>query len=262
MLSTNRPQWFTSEVIEDLDDKANPNSHKRGETRRPAPAIGIAEMALAIHAEGTVEETVERILAFALSAVQCRYAGLIMFGRDKTIQTIATTDPVVTGLDDLQMELGEGPDIDLATDRLGVLVTDTATETRWPQWSRRAAEIGIHSMLGVRLYTPTQTVGNLNLYDPAVEHFDVDDEAVAQVMARHAAAALVHANTTANLWVAIDARKRIGQAQGILMERYALTEDEAFQVLLRYSQNNNMKLRAVAEGLVTTRELPGEDTSA
>lgn len=215
-------------------------------------------MAVAVHADGTVEETVDRILAFALSAVQCSYAGVSLRRRGRTIETLATTDPVVTGLDELQSRLREGPDIDLVSDRLGVLVADTATETRWPEWSRHAAEAGVHSMLGTRLYTAKRIVGTLNLYDSEPDHFDLDDQAVAHVMARHAAAALSKARTTANLWHAIDARKRIGQAQGILMERYDLAEDQAFHVLLRYSQNKNLKLRDVAEELIATRSLPGD----
>ena len=213
-------------------------------------------MALAVHAEGSVEETVEAILTAALSAVQCSYAGVSLQRRGKKIESVAATDPVVAGLDELQTRLGEGPDIALVSDRIGVIVSDTATDTRWPEWSRRAAESGIRSMLGTRLYTPERTVGTLNLYDPAPDHFDVDDQAVAHVMARHAAAALVRARTTQNLWHAIDARKRIGQAQGILMERFDLTADQAFAVLLRYSQDNNVKLRVVADQLVETRQLP------
>ncbi len=216
-----------------------------------------AEMVLEVHTEGSVDETVERILTFALSALQCQYAGVSM-RRGKSIESVATTDPLVVGLEEIQNRLGEGPDLDLVSDRLGVLVTDTKTETRWPDWSKQAAELGVRSMLGARLYTPTRVVGTLNLYDTRPDHFDLDDQAVAQVMARHAAAALSRAHKTENLWHAIDARKRIGQAQGILMERYGLTEDQAFQVLMRYSQSNNVKLREVAEELITTRSLPGD----
>ena len=70
--------------------------------------------------------------------------------------------------------------------------------------------------------------------------------------------ALASARKLDNLWQAVDARKRIGQAQGILMERFGLTDDQAFAVLLRYSQDNNIKLRAVADLLVETRSLPGQ----
>ena len=111
-------------------------------------------------------------------------------------------------------------------------------------------------MLSVRMYTDDETMGTLNAYSLKPDAFDVDDQAVAHILARHAAVALGNARKIENLWLAVDARKRIGQAQGILMERFDLTADQAFAVLLRYSQDNNVKLRVVADRLVETRELP------
>jgi GAF domain-containing protein len=160
------------------------------------------------------------------------------------------------------MECGEGPDIDVLVDRYSVLVSDTRTDTRWPTWAARVASYGIHSLISVRLYTSASTIGTLNLYDPEPDKFDVDDQAVAHLLARHAAVALAAARTTENLWQAVDARKLVGQAQGILMERYQLSADQSFAVLMRYSQDNNLKLRTVAENLVNNRELPGERPTA
>ena len=55
-----------------------------------------------------------------------------------------------------------------------------------------------------------------------------------------------------NLWKAIDARNLIGQAQGILMERFGVDAEQAFGVLRRYSQDNNLRLAVVAERLIAT----------
>jgi GAF domain-containing protein len=215
-----------------------------------------ARMALELHDEGSVDETVERVLEYALKAVHADYAGIVFVHRGKQAETTAATDPLVGELSRLQVELGEGPDIDVLADRYSVIVSDTRTETRWPAWAKQVAEHGVRSMLSVRLYTSSTTVGTLALYDGSPDRFDVSDQEIAHVLGRHAAVALAHARQTANLWQAIDARKRVGQAQGILMERYDLNEDQAFAVLMRYSQNNNIKLREVAERLVATRELP------
>ena len=220
-------------------------------------AEGIAHLAESLHGQPGVDATLERLLQAATSALSCAEAGVIFTGRRQQIETVAATSDLVAKLDLIQLELGEGPDIDvLEEDRSLVVVADTAHDERWPAWGAQVAEAGIRSMLGVRLWTDGRAIGSLNFYDPAPDHFDRTDCEVAPIMARHAAIALDHARDSENLWKAIDARKVIGQAQGILMERFDMDADGAFSVLSRYSQDHNIKLHAVAMRLVQTRDLP------
>jgi len=58
--------------------------------------------------------------------------------------------------------------------------------------------------------------------------------------------------------VALDSRAVIDQAKGILMERFKVTADQAFQALARVSMESNTKVREVAERLVRTGELRAE----
>ena len=99
-------------------------------------------------------------------------------------------------------------------------------------------------------------LGSINVYWTDRREFVDDELAFVNIFARHAALALEGSLDKAGLNVALDSRKRIGQAQGILMERFGLDEAAAFEVLRRYSQDHNIKLRDVAENLVTTRKLP------
>lgn len=55
---------------------------------------------------------------------------------------------------------------------------------------------------------------------------------------------------------ALNTRTIVGQAQGVLMERFGVEADRAFAILRRYSQHKNIKLTKVARDLVETRELP------
>ena len=224
--------------------------------RHDSLAEELAELALSLHDEATVTETVDRVLAYALNAVGCQYAGVVFVHGRNRIETESVTHPIVEKLEQTQLEVGEGPDLDVLADRYGVLVSDTLTEQRWPRWAAQVSSLGIRSMLSVRLYTSATTIGTLNLYHSEPDRFDIDDQAVAHLLARHAAVALASARATENLWQAVDARTLVGQAQGLLMERYSLTSDQAFAVLMRYSQDHNLKLRDVAGELVTSRQLP------
>jgi GAF domain-containing protein len=222
-----------------------------------ANAEKFAEMALVLHDEPTVDETVERLLEYSLSAVACSYAGVTFVHGPRQAETIIETHPIVTTLDRIRRESGEDPDLGMA-EQQSLIVADTLADKRWPSWASRVAEAGVRSVLSVRLATASSTIGTLNLYDPRPRQFDLDDQAVAHVLARHAAIALATALHKEDLWQVIDARKLIGQAQGILMERHSLTADQAFSVLLQYSQDKDIKLRAVADRLVSTRTLSSE----
>lgn len=219
-------------------------------------AAELAQLALDLHDE-TYDVTVERTLDFTRQALDCAYAGIIVLRDGSGLETVAATHPGVAGLDRIQLEHREGPDLEVMADRSAVLIHDTRLDERWPRWAAAVAETGIRSMLGVRLCTQSKVVGSLNAYDPRPHHFGEADVDVAAMLARHAAVAMESARGAEHLWKAIDARNLIGQAQGILMERFDLDGEQAFAVLRRYSQDNNTRLHDVAARLIETRVLPG-----
>jgi GAF domain-containing protein len=219
-------------------------------------AAVFADLAMRLHEEPTMQQTLDRVVEFALSAVGCRYAGVMLLHGRQRVESAAVTDPVAAKADQLQLAAGEGPCLAAITDERTYRVDDASTDQRWPRWCPLVAELGLRSVLSVRLFTSDTTVGALNLFDPEPLRFDADDVAVAHVLARHAAIALASSREVENLELAVDARSLVGQAQGILMERFDLDADRAFAVLRRYSQDHNIKLRAVAQRLVDTRKLP------
>ena len=222
----------------------------------PPDAEEFAELALDLHEVESFDETVDRVLEFAVKALHCAYAGVILVHAQDQVETVAATHPLVAELDKIQLETGEGPDLELMADRHGVRIADVRLDRRWPMWADQVAATGVRSMLGTRLYTTRSTIGSLNFYDPEPDRFTEEDVDVAHMLARHAAVAMENARGTEHLWKAIDARNLIGQAQGILMERFTIDADQAFAVLRRYSQDNNLRLHVVAEKLIATRGLP------
>lgn len=59
----------------------------------------------------------------------------------------------------------------------------------------------------------------------------------------------------ADLCQALETRKLVERAKGILMRRLHLTEEEAFRRLQKRSQDENRKLRDVAEAVITADEM-------
>jgi GAF domain-containing protein len=168
----------------------------------------------------------------------------------------------VSWADVLQSELDEGPCRDGSWERQTLIVGDLAADGRWRRWAAKVTALGIASMLAAELTgSQARRIGSINVYWTQRRTFSADDIAFVNIFARHAALALAQSWNEAGLNAALDARKLIGQAQGILMEHYGLDETRAFEVLRRYSQDHNVKLRHVASHVIAARQLPSPATS-
>ncbi|GAA4876840.1 GAF and ANTAR domain-containing protein [Actinomycetospora straminea] len=200
----------------------------------------------------TVEDTLAMILAAAVDTSPATdLAGVLLLeGRGKIVSP-ATTDEVVNELDQVQADTGEGPCVESIYDEEIVLVQDFAEETdRWPNFVRRALDLGVHSSLSFQLYSENKRAASLNLFSRRTHAFDEDDRILGALFANQAGLALRGAQRAAQLDRAVSSRDVIGTAKGILMERFGLRDDEAFQRLVRSSQDTNIKLVDVARWLV------------
>jgi AmiR/NasT family two-component response regulator len=114
------------------------------------------------------------------------------------------------------------------------------------------------STLSHPLTVDGQTNGALNAYSRRANGFGAADLRTGQLIA--AQAAVVLANATAywtarsraeQLEQALVSRAVIEQAKGIIISTMRCSADEAFQVLVKQSQQQNRKLREVADEVVT-----------
>ena len=221
---------------------------------RPPHEI-LGELAhLATH-EADKETTAEEIVALARDSLDCDYAGLTLI-RGQELQTVAPTDPVVAKADTLQYQLQEGPCYDAARAPETVRSHDLASDDRWPRWGAEATALGLRSLLAARLGAEDLALGALNVYATRPRTFSAQDLSFAHVFAFHAAVALAQAEQVKTLRASLDGRTLIGQAEGILMERYAINASQAFGVLRRYCLDHHVQLQAIAESILERRELP------
>jgi GAF domain-containing protein len=192
-------------------------------------------------------------------------ASVLLLVRDQP-RTVVSTGEVALALDERQYERGHGPCLHAA--RTGELteIADTRTDRRWPDYVPRAVEAGILSSLSVPLAIDEdeQVSGALNIYARQPDAFDDDSRSVATHFGPYAAVATgnLYAYQSArdmaeNLQTALESRAVIDQAKGVLIERYKLTPDQAFQLLAQASMNANRKVRDIADELVRTGELAG-----
>jgi GAF domain-containing protein len=179
-------------------------------------------------------------------------SGFLLFTKGEKYETQAATTDLMFELDRLQVKYGEGPCIEAAVDELIVRTDDFQCEQRWPHYSAEVLKLGLRSALSFKLYTTNRNAGALNIFAFEPNAFDAEDEAVGSVLAAHAAAAILASRQGDQLQSALSNRDLIGQAKGVIMERYKVDAIRAFEMLRELSQSSNEKLVDVAGRVIGT----------
>lgn len=209
----------------------------------------------------SVEKTLEAVAVNAPGSVPGADSACVsVITREGALETPAFSDPRVLEVHRLLTsgEPADGPVYKAAADGSLVRIDDTALEGRWPEFSRRAEKRGVRSVVACGLHASSGLRAALVLHAAKPGAFDAQAVDTADVFAAHASAAISTSQTVESLREAVRTRQVIGEATGILMERHRIEAAAAFDMLVRTSQNLNVKLRAVAEHLVRTGQDPRE----
>lgn len=216
----------------------------------------LSELARTLEAEDDTDAMLDDVVVAAVAQIPGADEGSIstvVHRRDMISHSPSGELP--KRLDALQAEVGEGPCLDAAFTEALVRVPDMARESRWPRFASLAAEAGGASMLSFQLWVEGDSLGALNLYARTPHAFDEESEQVGLLFVAHAAVALAGAQKQDQFAASMATRDLIGQAKGILMERYQIDAQRAFALLVRVSQDGNRKLRDVATELAGTGQL-------
>lgn len=201
-----------------------------------------------------MDRTLANITAAAVEVLpHVQMASITVWHDDGHLETLAPTDDVLLTVDHAQYQLQEGPCYEAATDSIHVISPHLAADPRFPRYAEVATAHGIRAQAGLRLFDGRTSRGALNLYSRSAGSFE-DLDALRELFAHQSAMALEYARHVDNLQQALETRQMIGQAVGMVMERYQLGEARAFAVLTRLSQEANVKLREIAQGIVGERD--------
>lgn len=215
-------------------------------------ARSLAHAASQMQRAGSVEEVLELIVRSAAETLPSfEHVGVSTVDRHGEVRTRASTSALVLELDDLQYRLPEGPCVDSLQGDEVVVAPDIQRDERWPHYVPEAVARGLRAQLAMRLHLADRgTVGGLNLYSTTTRAISEGDVSTAAFFATHASLALGRATESETLTSAIATRQLIGQAIGILMERYKIDEQAAHAFLWRASSHGNVKVRDIAANLV------------
>ncbi len=210
----------------------------------------------------SADQALRSIVEMALDSGVCDAAGLMAMNVTEDAHSACASSRTVGRLDALQLTLHQGPAVDSlrSRGRLAVVSGDLAVDGRWKRWRPAAIAAGFASVIALRLFTD-RTLGALNLYSVRRQMDNDDALAEADAVAAQASVVLAYTSSEQRLWQAIEQQNMVGQAQGILMQRYGVTAAGAGAVLRRYAEYQDVNVADLARRITNTRRgtrIPGE----
>lgn len=215
----------------------------------------MADMARDLAAQSSVDEN-ELLASVTASAVEqipgAQSCAITLVAR-KEITTVAPTDSMALLIDEIQTATGEGPCLQAYSEWTQhiVRVADYDNEERWPAYVSAARDqTAIRSTVSFQLYRSDSTMGALNVHSTVPRAFGPEAEEIGLAVATHAALALFSARREVQFASALASRDTIGQAKGMIMERFSIDALQAWELLRRLSQDANVAVFDLARQLI------------
>lgn len=204
------------------------------------------------HLPESTASAFDDLIASAVTHIPAaQYAGITVVSMNGDVATPAAAGEYPRVLDGLQQKHGEGPCFDAATDHDSYFLADLHTETRWPRFCSDARALTpVRSIASYQLFAAHDSVGALNLYAETPDAFGQHDRDLGYIFAAHAAIVWAAVSRGEHFRSALASRDTIGQAKGMIMERYNLGPIQAFELLRRLSQDTNTRIADIAQRLV------------
>ena len=214
-------------------------------------AQALAHAATSMAVRGNPDDTLNAIVYAAREAVPgFNEVSATVVAADGALTTMSATNSLAQDLDSLQYALGEGPCVSALRNQELILVQRLEQEQRWPRYTPRAVEAGIRSQMAVHLAADEEVLGSLNFYSTVRDTIAPEAYHRASLFATHAALALGYARRLEAVHASAETHRLIGQAIGMLVERFEIGDDRAFYYLVRVASAGGLELRQVAREVV------------
>lgn len=217
----------------------------------------ISEVARLLENDDEGDAALPRLADLGVELVPGATAAAVAITAGAQTHTLAVSDARIRELHRFQFESGEGPVVETLRYNEARHVPDTSVEQRWRTFCCAAAEAGLRSLVSLPLHTAQRPAGAVTLYADRPGTFSGTAHDIALLFAAQGGTAVHNAGIygacrkmTDNLQAALEGRAIIEQAKGVLHAELAVSPDEAFELLRRFSQNTNQRVRVIADQLV------------
>lgn len=229
------------------------------EARVAAIAEAMVELADSLRPQHDVIDTMTRLVEAATAMTPAVDVGILLADSAGRLRIVASSSERASHVEEAQLGADEGPCLDAFHSGVTVEVADLAEHRQqWPEFVQQAEQCGFRAQLAVPLSLRGQHLGGMGVFFDRTDALDDRTAALLQAMAQIATIAIIqqrsveeHVDLARQLQRALDARVLIEQAKGLVASSRGISIDAAYQLLRGQARSQQMRLRDVAEELVS-----------
>ncbi len=235
------------------------NARLYDEMKKKAMQIDtLSRMSSTVTSDRYIEEILNLIVSMTAGMMNSMICSIMLLDKKQgELKIVATQSLSEEYRRKANVKVGESISGKTVIEKKPITVLDVTTDPLY-RFSTLAKKERIVSLLSVPMMIKNQVVGVLNSYTSEKHDFTKEEINLMQVVANQAAVAME--NTTLSkqssaLQEALETRKAVERAKGILMKQGKISEEEAFRLIQRQSMNNRKTMREVAEAVILTSKI-------
>ena len=241
------------------------NARLYEDARRKAEQIEVlSKVSGVVVSSNYLEEILHLIVSMTAETMHSKVCSLMLLNEERGELIIAATQSLSEAYKHKPpIKVGQSVSGLAVRDGKPLVIPDVQGDERYA-YPDVARQDGLRSLLCVPMMVKSRALGVLNLYTTEPHAFSVDEIQLIQTIANQAAVAISNTrllSETISMREALESRKVVERAKGILMNQLGLTEDKAFKLIQRKSMDSTKPMREIAEAIILTSEM-SEDKSA
>lgn len=229
------------------------------EAKRKAEQLdALSQISKSVVSNNYLEEILHLIVTVAAQVMGSKICSIMLLDDKKSELFIAATQSLSERYKNKpNLKVGQSVSGRVVQEKRPLQVLDVTCEPGY-MYPDVAKEEGIVSMLCVPMMIGERVIGVINSYTSYEHEFTPEEVEMLQAVANQAAVAIERTKLAEELLAAkeaLETRKVVEKAKGLIMKNYGLSEDEAYRLIQKKAMDSRKSMREIAEAFLLTADV-------
>jgi signal transduction protein with GAF and PtsI domain len=218
----------------------------------------LTEVSRTIVSDYYLKEILQLIVTMTAQVMDSKICSIMLLDEKREELVIAATQSLSQEyVNKSNLKVGQSMSGKVVLKKAPIIVLDVTEEPGY-MYPEIAKKEGIVSLLSVPMMIKDRVIGVINSYTKSEHIFKKEEIDILQTIANQAAVAIENTHLSQEIFAAkeaLESRKLVERAKGILMRELGVSEDEAYKKIHKKSMDMRKTMREIAEAIILTSDI-------